>query len=270
VVLSLQFDGFDDRIYQVLRGRPLLQEKLAILDLLCSQDITTSLTMVAARNVSEDAFGPILEKLLTVPNIISWMIQPMVYDGRGKGFPVPPRRLTIPEILKLLDKTGKAQVSDFTPLPCCHPVCFSLAFYLMLSDGEHISIGKIVDTSRWLDAIQNKAIFGLDEKEHEQIKTMVYELWSGPAATNPESQKVLQTVRGLLREISKNSCACFNPREVFSISERKVKSIFVHAFQDVDTFDLARVRRCCNGYPQKDGTVIPACVRNVLRKNCKT
>jgi 7,8-dihydro-6-hydroxymethylpterin dimethyltransferase len=43
-----------------------------------------------------------------------------------------------------------------------------------------------------------------------------------------------------------------------------VKSIFIHAFQDADTFDLARVRRCCNAYAQPDGKLIPACVHNVL------
>ena len=31
VVISLQFDGFHDRVYEVLRGRPLLREKLAML-----------------------------------------------------------------------------------------------------------------------------------------------------------------------------------------------------------------------------------------------
>ncbi len=50
------------------------------------------------------------------------------------------------------------------------------------------------------------------------------------------------------------------------LTERRVKSIFIHAFQDADTFDLARVRRCCNAYPQADGKFIPACMHNVLRR----
>ena len=45
------------------------------------------------------------------------------------------------------------------------------------------------------------------------------------------------------------------------------KSIFIHAFQDAETFDLARARRCCNAYPQPDGSLMPACVYNVLRRN---
>ncbi len=264
VVVSLQFDGSEDRIYRTLRGRPLGKEKQSMLDKLSAYDITTSLTMTVARNVNEDAVGSVIEMLFTVPNIVSCMLQPMVYGGRGRNLPVPEKRLTIPDIAKLLAASGKVDAGDFTPLPCCHPACFSLAFYLLLNDGGHVSLGKILDAPRRLDAIANKAIFGLDEQGHEEIKTLIYDLWSGPAAANPESEAVLKTVRTLLKEISKGSS--FDPRAAFSVSERKIKSVFIHAFQDVDTFDLARVRRCCNGYPQKDGRVIPACVQNVLRR----
>ena len=53
---------------------------------------------------------------------------------------------------------------------------------------------------------------------------------------------------------------------MFTLFERRVKSVFIHAFQDAETFDLARVRRCCQAYPQPDGSLVPACVRNVLRR----
>ena len=51
-----------------------------------------------------------------------------------------------------------------------------------------------------------------------------------------------------------------------TVAERRIKSIFIHAFQDVETFDLSRVRRCCQAYPQPDGRLIPICVHNVLRR----
>ena len=77
----------------------------------------------------------------------------------------------------------------------------------------------------------------------------------------PDSQAVMQTLRRLLDEIT---CEKFDCRRVFMSTERRVKSIFIHAFQDAETFDLARVRRCCNGYPQPDGRLMPACIHNVM------
>jgi uncharacterized radical SAM superfamily Fe-S cluster-containing enzyme len=60
------------------------------------------------------------------------------------------------------------------------------------------------------------------------------------------------------------SCGCFDARTMFTTTERRIKSIFIHAFQDAGTFDLDRARRCCQAYPQPDGRLLPACVRNVL------
>jgi len=42
VVVSLQFDGFEDSVYEALRGRPLLDEKLGILALLRETGISRS------------------------------------------------------------------------------------------------------------------------------------------------------------------------------------------------------------------------------------
>jgi hypothetical protein len=75
------------------------------------------------------------------------------------------------------------------------------------------------------------------------------------------TDRVMKTLRGMLDQMAADR---FEARRAFSITERRIKSIFIHAFQDAETFDLARVRRCCNGYPQPDGTVMPACVYNVL------
>jgi hypothetical protein len=119
-----------------------------------------------------------------------------------------------------------------------------------------------VDAGQWLDALANRTVFGLDLEEHQRMKDMIYELWSGPFGMAPISEAIMRTLRSILNEMAMRR---FDPRQVFSVTERRVKSIFVHAFQDAETFDLARARRCCNAYPQPDGTLLPACVRNVLR-----
>lgn len=265
VVVSLQFDGFRDEIYQALRGRPLLAEKRAVLDLLRQSGVSTSLTMTAARGLNEDQFPAVLDYLFSQPHVVSLMIQPLAFAGRGANLRAETSRLTIPEIVRQLAAVGRAQVraDDFQPLPCSHPLCFSLAFYLMLDDGGSVSLSRLVEAPRWLDTLANRTIFGLDEEEHERMKDMIYDLWSGPAGAAPDSEAVMKTLRRLLDEMSAER---FERRRMFLSTERRIKSIFLHAFQDAETFDLARVRRCCNGYPQPDGTLMPACVHNVRRR----
>lgn len=272
VVVSLQFDGFDDGAYSLLRGRPLLQDKLRILERLGEAGITTTLTMTVAGGVNERQIPAMLDCLFSTAYVVSLMLQPVAFAGRAAAMAGGLRRLTIPDVIALLSGAGNPNVhsANFVPLPCSHPLCFSLAFYLMLDGGRAVSVSQLTDAATLMDSLANRIFFGLAEGEEQRLKELIYELWSGPAGAVPESQAVLATLRGLLRDISANcgnsACTGFDPRRVFTRMERKVKSIFIHAFQDAETFDLARVRRCCQAYPQADGTLLPACVHNVLRR----
>lgn len=263
VVISLQFDGWADEPYLILRGRPLLQQKLTILEKLKQSGITMSLTMTASAGVSENQFRPMLDYFFSSPHVISLMIQPIAFAGRAAGMDVNRHRLTIPDVIHLLTDAGHQAVNanDFLPLPCSHPLCFSLAFYLVVDGCRTVAVNRLTQAENMLDSLANRMFFGLAADEYEQLKEMIYRLWSGPAGAVPDSEAVLATLRAVLQQLS--ACGRFDPRQCFSVMERKVKSIFIHAFQDAWTFDLARVRRCCQAYPQRDGSLIPACVRNV-------
>jgi len=266
VVISLQFDGFDDKAYEILRGRKLLKQKLGILDVLAESEISTSLTVTAAAEINTDQFPEIVNYLFSNRHVISMMIQPLSFAGRGVNFSGKVKRLTIPDITKLLGQMEDRRIksSDFAPLPCSHPLCFYLAYYLMLDDGNTVSLNQLVDASKMMDLLANKTVFGLDSQEQENLKDLIYEMWSGPAGTAPDSEAVMKTLHSILDEITSSS---FAPRRAFTIAEKHVKSIFIHAFQDAATFDISRVRRCCQAYPQTDGKLIPACVHNVLSRN---
>jgi len=144
----------------------------------------------------------------------------------------------------------------------------------------------LFEPETYLDIIKNRALFGTDPDNFRKIEAAVYDLWSGPSALTPDSEKALQSVRRLLKEAQNSprrpaakpvsgagspSCApaassCFDPRHNLQIAQRNIKSIFLHAFMDANTFDLTRVRKCCQVYPLRDGRFMPACVYNVLHR----
>jgi len=196
------------------------------------------------------------------------MIQPLAYTGRAASTEHSSPRLTTPDIVRLIGEAGYPGVrsEDFVPLPCSHPLCFSLAFYLMLEEGGLVSVASLTDAGTLMDSLANRIFYGLDADEQRRLRDMIFRLWSGPAGLVPDRKSVLATLRTLLRQLSNSRPDRFDARHVFTLFERHLKSIFIHAFQDAETFDLARVRRCCQAYPQPDGSLIPACVRNVLRE----
>jgi uncharacterized radical SAM superfamily Fe-S cluster-containing enzyme len=236
-----------------------------ILKKLSDAKAAASLTMTLAGGVNESQLRPVLDLLFDTPNILSMMIQPLAFTGRGKQLKSIARRLSMPDVVDALGKAGHPAVGtgDFLPLPCSHPLCFSIAYFLKLDQGGFLSVTRIADTSIIVDILAHRTIAGLDHKAHDQIKEIIYSLWSGPAVSIPNAPAVLDTLRNLLKRMS--SC-CHTPRQAFQFGEQHVKSIFIHAFQDEQNFDLARVRRCCNAYPQEDGRLAPACVHNVLSR----
>ncbi|MCB1193937.1 MAG: radical SAM protein [Leptospiraceae bacterium] len=270
IVVSLQFDGFDDSIYEELRSIPMLEQKMEILRILQRYDVTTSLTMTVARGLNDFELPKVANLVFQTPNIISLMLQPIAFAGRGKDMEKS-RRITIPDIIEILDKDLDTSVkkADFVPLPCSSPLCFSLSFYLMPKEsGNPIPINQLVNAEKMMDSLSNRVFFGLDADEYQEMNKMVYDLWSGPMGSVPEGEQALKTIKGLLKEINcLMSNNCFDPKKFFTTTERKVKSIFIHAFMDSENFDLARVRRCCQAYPQTDGKLIPACVFNVKERH---
>ena len=266
VIVSLQFDGLSDDIYQALRGRPMREAKLRLIDQCAQLDTAMSLTATVASGVNDTALTEIASLLFAHDHILSVMFQPAAYAGHAARMTRPDTAVTIPDIIARLHGAGQGTVSadDFSPLPCSHPACFSLAFYLEVEAQRFVSIKQMVNAGRFLDLIQNRALFGTDEESFRHVTDAVYELWSGPAALSPDSQKTLSAVKRLLAQVT--SCGCFQPGRAWAAAERSVKSIFIHQFMDRHTFDLSRARKCCQVYPQPDGSLMPACVYNCLKR----
>ncbi|HLP16586.1 MAG TPA: radical SAM protein [Bacteroidota bacterium] len=268
VFISLQFDGFDDRAYREIRGEPLLEEKHAILELLERAGAKTSLVMTVVRGVNDREIARTADFLMEHDFIKSLMIQPIVFTNPRYPY-TEDKAMTTSDVVRELCDAKRVEIlpSDITNLPCSHPTCFSLAYFLKLKDRSgFVPLTRLVDSQAYLDVIKNRTTPGLDEESFGAIREKIYQLWSSSGSI-PESEKILATIRDLLCELGK----CGNhptPQSVFSIAENAVKSIYIHSFMDAHTMDLARVMKCCTQYPTLN-ELTPCCMRNAGVRGAK-
>lgn len=262
VVISLQFDGFRPETYKTLRGQAELAElKKKLIERALELDAKLSLTVTLEKGINEKEIPDILELFFKEDNILSIMFQPLAYT-RLHGDPM--NIITIPDVVRLVEEGsgGVLEERDFSPLPCSHPSCFALTYLLKTGEGKMVSLPSVIDADSYLDIIKNQALFGTDMDSLQRIKDALYSLWSSDGII-PDREAVLGTIKKILLDLNRLGPKAAH-REFLDLGTNKVKSIFIHHFMDRATFDLSRAVKCCNHYPQIDGRLLPACVRNNL------
>jgi uncharacterized radical SAM superfamily Fe-S cluster-containing enzyme len=269
VYVSLQLDGFDRQALRRLRGSDERGESarraLANLE---AAGARTTLVLTAARGVNEHLPGEALQVLLSHENVLSLMVQPVTHTGRAVSFgPADPCDvLTIPDVVKLLaeQSRGVLQYADFVPLPCSHPSCFALCYLLSTGNGEWTPFRRFVDFDRYLSLLANRGTMRPDGQLEETLRVTIDELWTG-ADQLPDNRRILGALKGVLRRMCPEGRAV-EAEARLRIGEATVKTIFVHGFMDVHTFDLERVRKCCTHYARADGRLMPACTFNIVHR----
>jgi uncharacterized radical SAM superfamily Fe-S cluster-containing enzyme len=78
---------------------------------------------------------------------------------------------------------------------------------------------------------------------------------------------VLSTLKELLGRLTAPGVGQL---ERLRLAERSSKAIYLHTHMDEETFDTDRIRQCCVGIREPDGTNIPSCAYNVLYRNRDT
>jgi uncharacterized radical SAM superfamily Fe-S cluster-containing enzyme len=261
VVISLQVDGFGAHAGQPLRGRPGLGErKRRIVERVLELGGRLSLTFTLAKDTNEHELPAVLDLLFKEQQVLSLMVQPVAHMGARPTSDLD--RLTLPDAVKLLAASsgGVLRASDFTPLPCSHPYCFALTYLLKLKDDSLVSLPSLIDAESYLNLIRNQALVGTDRENLESLRDALYRLWSSDGIM-PQRETLLATMRQLVLDLGRPGDERSH-RDVLDLGTRNIKSVFIHHFMDRSNFDLARVVKCCNHYPQIDSRLLPACVRN--------
>lgn len=251
----LQFDGLDDEIYQVLRGRALRDLKLRAIERCREAGLPVVLVPTIAPGVNDHALGEILEFAIShIPYIRGVHIQPISYFGRC-GLTPQDKRLTIPRILKNIeDQTdGLMKASDFGGGGAESPYCSFHASYLRQDCG---CLKALPRRQSQCCCVQSS-----DAQE------FVARQWS----KKPQASDCCcdTSVSGCCDTSVSDCCDTSSLDEFLRKTVENTFTVSGMLFQDCWNLDLERLRRCYICEVDTDHGMIPFCAYNLTNINGK-
>jgi uncharacterized radical SAM superfamily Fe-S cluster-containing enzyme len=250
--IYFQFDGFDSETYRILRGEPnILKEKLRALDRLAEIGLSVTLVPAVERGVNEHEIGKIVDFAIQHPAVRGINFQPTFHAGRHPDHD-PMRRLTIPDILRLIEAQTKGafRTSDFVPVPCCFPTCNSVTYGFV--EGDQVTpLPRIVNVHDYLDYISNRVLpdFSLE------VKRALEGLWSSSSVAG--SQKSVD-------QILMSCQVCSVPDVTLGDLSKHMIMIMLQDFMDPWTFNQKNLMKCCKEFLLPGGKQVPFCAYNTI------
>jgi uncharacterized radical SAM superfamily Fe-S cluster-containing enzyme len=264
----LQWDGFSDDIYAVLRGKALLGEKGRALNHLKTAGSKVGLCPTIVAGINDHELGKLYEMFRTDPAIGTLDIATMAYVGKGSRFAHGrEHRITAQDVLIHLEEQtgGTIRASDFSPVSFSHPECLQIAYLLPLPDGEFIPLKRFVDPEDYRSLILNKPLLVLNPELETVFRDVVNRLWAG-GKKDPDTIKGLAAIRHLVDRLFPVSGA-LSPEEFKARSQNLVKVVLVHSYMDGLNFDIGRAKMCISRTMLADGRLMPTCAYNVVHRS---
>ncbi len=135
----LQFDGLDDHVYQITRGRALFRQKEAAIARCAEAGLGVVLVPTLIPGVNLDEIGRIIDYAVQrLPAVRGVHFQPMSYFGRYPQAPGDADRYTLPELMRDIQTQtgGLIPLDSFRPSCCEHSLCSFHGDYVLLEDGS--------------------------------------------------------------------------------------------------------------------------------------
>jgi len=246
----LQFDGTYDAIYEKIRGHKLLLPKIAAIKNCAELQIGVVLVATLVPGINSPEVGNILKLALQYhPKVRGVHFQPVSYFGRYPGPPQNQDRITLPEVITLLEEQTKGLVKkeNFKPSGGENAHCSFHGNFVVMPDGSLKPLSRHEPgtcCSRPMTAQEGRI----------KAQAFVSRTWAAPPEDTP-----LQTNIPSLGEW--DTFLARARTHMFSISGM--------AFQDSWTVDLARLRDCYILTVAPDGRLVPFCAYNLTSRQGK-
>jgi uncharacterized radical SAM superfamily Fe-S cluster-containing enzyme len=263
--IVLSFDSFKPETNQQMLGGNFLEGKLRVLELLEKYNVETTLLPVLARGVNDDEVGAFVKLALEKDFIRSVELHTMTFTGHnGQEFDRAGRYTTFEVLSDLEAQTGGLlRVADFVPSPAAHPLCYLVTYVLRLDDGRWLPFPRFMHGEDLREMLAGMLYLEPTTRMEEKLGDVINRLWAGDLVSD-DADAVLARLRALTETVFARD---IDAVERLRRAEASAKAIYVHAHMDEETFDTDRIRQCCVGIREPDGTNIPSCAYNTLYRD---
>jgi uncharacterized radical SAM superfamily Fe-S cluster-containing enzyme len=273
VEVYLQFDGFREATHRFHRGEDLRDVKAEAIRRLTGERIFTTLAMAVARGVNDDEVGDVVDLAFATDYIAGVAVQPMFTAGRSNPIDPMARATTTGTIRRLGEQTaGRVGPDDFIALPCSHPDCSSLTYFVRGDDGRHRSIVQMIGRERLRERMD---VFGNRLAPDDMLWESLTGLLSETAMVSRKEviDYLLDIcevcdlgVSGFIKSLGR----WFTDRGATPVEEiaKRVKRLSIKTFMDPWTLNVERLQQCCVHVGSSDGEAnpvrIPFCARQIF------
>ncbi|AOY76456.1 radical SAM (seleno)protein TrsS [Clostridium formicaceticum] len=246
--IYLQFDSTCDQVYTRLRGRKLFDLKKQAIENCQKHQVGVVLVPTLVPEINTHHIGEMIKFALAyTPTVRGIHFQPVSYFGKIPSDGAVSNRLTIPEVIREIEKQtdGLIKADSFKPPGCENSFCSFHGNYIYRPDQ------KIITLTQNTSSCCSKTIKA--EEGARKAKEAVLRTWSSPTAELPEKVEESSGWDEMLTDLRRHS---------FTISGM--------TFQDVWNLDLERVRDCCIHVVTAKGQLVPFCIYYLTNSHGKS
>ncbi|MEN6439629.1 MAG: tetraether lipid synthase Tes, partial [Syntrophobacter sp.] len=278
--IYLQFDGVEDRIYELTRGRKLFDLKKRAIESIHEAGMKTCLVPTIVKGVNDDQVSKILRFAIDNIHAISAIAyQPVAFTGRISTSERESQRYTLGDLAADIASSGFAEVDrDFYPLsiiapisrllssiqgapkitPTSHPSCSGGTFFVVDENKKATPIPVFFDVEGLFSDIDDLAYAMKNSKFKFLYKVYVYFLFrkhfrKDKAPRGLTVSRFIHALRGMTdKRVGRGKAG-----------EKTYRTLMAAAmhFQDRYNFDVERVKRCVIHYSTPEG-MFPFCTYN--------
>ncbi len=262
----LQFDGTHDTIYKTIRGKALLDIKMAAIRACRENRIGVVLVPTIIPGINTDNIGNIIQTAIDLsPAVRAVHFQPMSYFGRfSQSNNSTKKRITLPGLMRRIEAQtdGMCRLSDFKPPGCENALCSFHGNFMVSFDNRLVPLHGQADKKCCPSPIPAPAPIPAEVGSKKAI-SYVARQWTVPEANIQKTPTPGSTHSG-------PDSGPISLDSFISRARTHTLSISAMAFQDAWNLDLERVQDCCIHVFSKERFLVPFCLYNLTNKDGKS
>ncbi len=257
VQMVLSLNTFDPEKSKLIHGANITRQKKKVLQVFEELNIPTTLLCVAIKDINEPDIAEIVSEYIKKDFVKSITIQNMTFTGENGQLFEPRKHITLDDVETVLSGKEEFSAEDFFCLNSSHPLCYSIAYYIVHQDRV-LSLTRLIDKNKLSELSNNSYLLSSDTDLSQEFLQGINELWAEGEDT--EFLSMLSDFISRLYPTEKT----LSTNERTKIAETMIKAVYIHSHMDEHNFDIDRVSRCADIVPDESGSMIPACSYNLI------